>query len=176
MTRRSPKPAPAPSSKISQNKNATPPLSHFWMPRGVAFALSRQIRVRQENCSYFTVFMTLINRMKLKTLVARLALVWILLAQMFYVCLAANTTVSLSRLESNYAFSPSADHKAALDNEFDRVASYESHRAIARFTLLLALDVALIALFWNFGVKRKPAAEQPTADQPHPLPGQLSAS
>jgi len=112
--------------------------------------------------------------MKLKTIVARVALVWILLAQMFYVCLAANTTVSLSRLESNYAFAPSADHKNALDNEFNRVANYESHRALARFAGLLALDVALIALFWNFGIKRKPLAEPSVV--PANLPGQLSAS
>jgi hypothetical protein len=108
--------------------------------------------------------------MKVKTIIARVALVWILLAQMFYVCLAANTTVSLSRLESKYAFAPSADHKAALDNEFERVASYESHRAIARFTLLLTLDVGLIALFWNFGAKRKLAVET------RPIPAHLLQS
>lgn len=112
--------------------------------------------------------------MKLKTILARVALVWILFAQMYYVCLAAHTTASLSRLESNYAFAPSSDHKNALDNEFERVARYESHRAIARFAALLALDVALIALFWNFGAKRKPLAE-PSA-VPANLPGRLNAS
>ena len=112
--------------------------------------------------------------MKLKTIVIRVALVWILLAQMFYVCLAARTTVSLCRLGANYTFAPSADNKAALDHEFDRVANYESHRALARFAGLLVLDVALIALFWNFGVKRKSFAE-PSAAAPN-LPGQLSAS
>jgi hypothetical protein len=113
--------------------------------------------------------------MKLKTILARLALVWVLLAQMFYVCLAANTTVSLSRLEANYAYAPSADHKSALDNEFERVARYESHRAISRFTLLLVLDVGLIALFWNFGARRKVAVE-PSGVPANPLPGQLTVS
>ena len=113
--------------------------------------------------------------MKLKTILARVALVWILLAQMVYVCLAANTTVSLSRLEASYAYAPSLDHKAALDNEFERVARYESHRALVRFSFLLALDVALISLFWNFGVKRKFVAE-PASLPAAPLPGQLSAS
>ena len=109
-------------------------------------------------------------------MLARVALVWILLAQMFYVCLSARTTISLSRLEAKYAFAPSADHQAALNNEFERVATYESHRALARFTLLLLLDVALIALFWNFGVKRKLAAE-PAGVPANPLPpGRLTAS
>src|SRR3984957_572414 len=113
--------------------------------------------------------------MKLKTILARVALVWILLAQMVYVCLAAKKTVSLSRLEASYAFAPSPDHKAALDNEFERVARYESHRALVRFSFLLALDVALISLFWNFGVKRRFAAGLAPL-QAAPLPGQLSAS
>jgi hypothetical protein len=113
--------------------------------------------------------------MKLKTILARVILIWVLLAQMFYVCLAANTTVSLSRLEANYAYAPSPDHKAALDNEFERVANFESHRALARFTFLLGLDVALIALFWNFGLKRKPVTE-PTGITADPLPGQVTAS
>lgn len=126
--------------------------------------------------------------MKLKTIIARLALLWILVAQMVYVSLsAASGPNSLSRLEANYAFAPSADRKAALDREFERVASYESHRAIARYTLLLAIDVALIALFWNFGMKRQAAAvstatpagpslASPVGTDSHPLPGQLSAS
>jgi hypothetical protein len=113
--------------------------------------------------------------MKLKTILARVTLVWVLLAQMFYVCLSANTTVSLSRLEANYAFAPSADHKNSLDNEFERVARYESHRALAKFAFLLALDVALLSLFWNFGAKRKLASE-PSEALANPLPGQLSAS
>lgn len=113
--------------------------------------------------------------MRLKTILARVVLVWVLLAQMFYVCLAANTTVSLSRLEANYAYAPSPDHKAALDNEFERVARYESHRALVRFALLLALDVALISLFWNFGMKRKFIAEPATVSV-SPLPGQVTAS
>jgi hypothetical protein len=111
--------------------------------------------------------------MKLKTIIARLALIWILLAQMFYVCLAANTTVSLSRLESSYAAAPTDGHKAALDNEFERVARYESHRALTRFAVILALDVALLTLFWNFGAKRRPADD---SSAPHPLPCQLSTS
>ena len=113
--------------------------------------------------------------MKLKTILARVSLMWILLAQMVYVCLAANTTVSLSRLEASYADAPSPDHKAALDNEFERVARYESHRALVRFSLLLALDVALISLFWNFGAKRRSAVEAPALPS-KALPGQLTAS
>ncbi len=113
--------------------------------------------------------------MKLKTILTRVVLVWVLLAQMFYVCLAANTTVSLSRLEATYAYAPSLDHKLALDNEFERVARYESHRALLRFTLLLGLDVALISLFWNLGVKRKLTVE-PATIATSPLPGQLTAS
>ena len=112
--------------------------------------------------------------MKTKTVIARIALVWILLAQMLYVCLSARTTTSLSRLEAKYAFAPSAVHKIALDNEFERVATYESHRAIAKFSLLLALDVALIALFWNFGVKRQLAG--PAAAPANPLPGPMITS
>jgi len=44
-----------------------------------------------------------------------------------------------------------------------------------RFAVLLAIDVALIALFWNFGLRRKPATE-PSAAPANPLPGQLSPS
>jgi hypothetical protein len=113
--------------------------------------------------------------MKLKTMLARIALVWILIAQMVYVCLAANTTVSLSRLEASYAYAPSADHKAALDNEFERVARYESHRALVRFSSLLALDVALISLFWNLGVKRR-LLSAPASVPNNPLPGPITAS
>ncbi len=113
--------------------------------------------------------------MKLKTILARIALIWILLAQMVYVCLAANTTVSLSRLEATYAYAPSPDHKMALDNEFERVARYESHRALVRFSFLLALDVALISLFWNFGVKRKLMVE-PASLPNNPLRGPITAS
>jgi hypothetical protein len=113
--------------------------------------------------------------MKIKTILARIALVWILLAQMVYVCLAANTTVSLSRLEARYAYLPSPGHKVALDNEFERVARYESHRALVKFSFLLALDVALISVFWNFGVKRKLATK--SAPLPgDPLPGAIIAS
>jgi hypothetical protein len=113
--------------------------------------------------------------MNIKTIFARVALVWILLAQMFYVCLPARTTPSLSYLEASYAHTPSAGNKIALDTEFDRVARYESQRALVRFAVLLAIDVALIALFWNFGLRRKPATE-PSAAPANPLPGQLSPS
>jgi len=92
--------------------------------------------------------------MNSKTILARVALLWILIAQMVYVCLGARTTKTLSRLEANYAFAPSADHKRALDDEFERTASYESRRALVRFSILLAVDSLLIALFWNYGVRK----------------------
>jgi hypothetical protein len=113
--------------------------------------------------------------MTMKNIFIRLALIWVLFAQMFYVCLSANTTVSLSRLEANYAFAPSAAHKNSLDNEFNRVARYESQRAIAKFALFLAIDVALISLFWNLGRKRNLSGANAAAPS-NPLPGQLSAS
>jgi hypothetical protein len=113
--------------------------------------------------------------MTLKNVFIRLALVWVLLAQMFYVCLAANTTVSLSKLEAKYAFVPSPAHKNSLDNEFERVARYESQRAIAKFGGMLLIDVALIALFWNLGAKRK-SAFVPTGAPANSLTGQFSVS
>lgn len=94
-------------------------------------------------------------RLNLKTLVIRLVLIWFLLGQMLFVCWPAATTKSLSRLETAYAFQPSTANKTALDNEFDRVADYESQRATARFALLLAVDVAVIAFGWNFGNRKR---------------------
>ena len=113
--------------------------------------------------------------MNFKTVVARLVLVWILVAQKVYVCLSARTTVPLDRLGHNYALAPTPSKKAELDNEFERVANYESHRAIGRFALLLTLDVALIALFWNFGVRRLHPTQPPaTTAEPNAQP--LNAS
>jgi hypothetical protein len=90
----------------------------------------------------------------MKTVAARLILIWFFFGQMLCVCLPAATTKPLSRLEAAYAFKPSSANKAALDNEFERVAQYESQRAIARFALILSADVAVILLFWNLGVKK----------------------
>jgi hypothetical protein len=90
-----------------------------------------------------------------RKLAIRLLVIWFLIGQMILVCMPASTTKPLSRLESVYAFKPSSANKAALDNEFNRVAAFESQRAIGRFAVLLLLDVAVVAFFWNAGNLRK---------------------
>jgi hypothetical protein len=105
----------------------------------------------------------------MKNIFIRLALLWFLIGQMVCVCLPASTTRSLSRLEAAYAFKPSASTKLALDNEFDRVADYESQRATWRFAVVLAADVAIIFFCWNLGAKRQTSVPcPPVAPQPQP--------
>jgi hypothetical protein len=94
-----------------------------------------------------------------KKLAIRFLVIWFLIGQMVLVCMPVSTTRSLSRLESVYAFKPSSATKAALDNEFNRVAAFESQRAIGRFAVLLLVDVAVIACFWRAGSLRKRASE-----------------
>ncbi|HWY76915.1 MAG TPA: hypothetical protein VN281_14935, partial [Verrucomicrobiae bacterium] len=95
------------------------------------------------------------SHLTFKKLAIRFLVIWFLIGQMVLVCLPASTTRPLSRLESVYAFQPSSANKAALDNEFNRVATFESHRAIGRFAVLLLVDVAIVAFFWNAGGRRK---------------------
>ena len=93
--------------------------------------------------------------LSLRTLAIRLVVIWFLIGQMVLVCLPASTTRPLCRLESVYAFQPSSANKAALDNEFDRVAAFESQRAIGRFAVLLLVDVVIIAFCWNVGSRQR---------------------
>ena len=98
--------------------------------------------------------------MTMKKIAVRVLLVWFFLGQMLCVCLPARTTRPLSRLEALYAFRPSPGNKAALENEFDRVADYESTRAIGRFALILAADVGVLLLGLTLWKIRKPAQKE----------------
>jgi hypothetical protein len=117
-----------------------------------------------------------VPRMKLKVIFIRLALVWFFCAQMVFVCLPAHTTRALSKLESIYAFKPTVENKTALDNEFERTADYEIQRATWKFATLLASDVVLIALCWNWGLFPREGREAvESKSQPQSVRGGITA-
>jgi hypothetical protein len=85
---------------------------------------------------------------------ARLLIVWLIVGQAIYVCWPHFTSRPPSLLELEYAHNPSPANQAALEKELNRVADFESKRAIGLITLLLAVDGVIIGFLWNFGAKR----------------------
>lgn len=57
---------------------------------------------------------------------------------------------------------PSADTKAALDDEFARVHHHEATQGAILFPSVLLIDAAVFYFFWNYG-KRKTTAQVTTA-------------
>jgi hypothetical protein len=53
-----------------------------------------------------------------------------------------------------YTLNPSATTKAALDDEFARLHHHEKKFDIVVPLSLLALDVVVVYLFWNYGAKK----------------------
>lgn len=83
----------------------------------------------------------------MKTIFARLLIVWLIAGQILYFCLAQNNSGEPSLLELEYARSPSPATKTALEKELVRVTDYKTKRAIGITTLLLALDGMVIGCF-----------------------------
>ena len=91
----------------------------------------------------------------MKTIFARVLIVWIIVAQIIYVCLPQLISRPPTDLERRSVHDTSPGIQVALEHELDRAVEIESKRAIGIVTLLLALDGVLIGCFWNYGMTRK---------------------
>ena len=87
----------------------------------------------------------------MKTVFARLAILWLLVGQLFAVGYTHFRQRPPSRVEMEYARDKSPANQAALERELARNAEYEAARDIGLITFSLAVDGVLIACFWNYG-------------------------
>lgn len=95
-----------------------------------------------------------------KTMFARVIIVWLITGQVLYVGWSHFKPRPPSLLELEYAHNPSPANQAALEKELNRVTDYESKRAIGLITLLLAVDGVIIGCFWNVGTKQSTAEKR----------------
>lgn len=91
----------------------------------------------------------------MKTIFARVLILWFIAGQIFYVCLPQFVSRPPTELEKRSVHDQSPNIRTALEHELDRAVEYESKRAIGIVMLLLALDGLLIGCFWNSGSKGK---------------------